>query len=238
MDEKYKYSYEFDNDYCYPNTNVLKNKLGIQDNDNLYEAEREIVAYETTDIIEHPIKGNFDFEHLKAIHFRLFRKIYDWAGKTRNCAIAKKDLFCLPQNIEVYANEIFSQLLRHDYYIHLDYEETIVALVKLFADINALHPFREGNGRTQREFIEELAKVNGIDLNLDKVDQNSMIVASHDSINGNYYKLTKMFFDNSEVLDVQMQEKMIDDYIKSKELKDNLTKVIKETHQLNNGINR
>lgn len=230
MDEKYKYSYEFDSAYCYPHSDVLKNKLNIKNSQDLYNAEREIVAYETTDILDNPIKGNFDFEHLKNIHFRLFRKIYDWAGKPRNCAIAKKNLFCLPQHIDGYAKDIFSQLAKNNFYIPLKYEETIKALVQLFADINALHPFREGNGRTQREFIEELAKINGIDLNLDKVDQMRMIVASHDSLNGNYQKLTEMFIENAGLIAIEEQIKMIQRYVKSDEIKDRLIKALETTY--------
>lgn len=63
---------------------------------------------------------------------------------------------------------------------------TLDKLVELFADINALHPFREGNGRSQRIFIESLAKINGIYLDLTNVSKRDMIVASHDSINGDY----------------------------------------------------
>ena len=74
-----------------------------------------------------------------------------------------------------------------------NYEDKLNKLVQFFADINALHPFREGNGRTQRKFIEELAKINGINLNLTKVSEKDMIIASHDSINGHYEKLLNMF---------------------------------------------
>lgn len=73
-------------------------------------------------------------------------------------------------------------------------------LVKLFADINALHPFREGNGRSQRVFIESLAKINGLNLDLTNVSKMDMIVASHESINGDYKKLSEMFKNNSRAL--------------------------------------
>ena len=70
-----------------------------------------------------------------------------------------------------------------------DNEKTMDKLVELFADINALHPFREGNGRAQRVFIESLAKINGLYLDLTNVSKEDMIIASHDSISGNYDKL-------------------------------------------------
>lgn len=212
MDEKYKYTYENDSEYCYPNTSILKNKLNITNDEDLYKAESELVAYQITNLVQNPIKGNFNFEKLKLIHKRLFEKIYDWAGTPRTCAIAKKDLFCLPQYIDSYANDIFSKLEKENYFINYDYDKTLNLLVDLFADINALHPFREGNGRTQREFIEELAKVNGIDLDLTRVEKMDMIIASHESINGNYEKLAELFKENSKPLNKDKQVEYINMY--------------------------
>ncbi len=81
-----------------------------------------------------------------------------------------------------------------------DNETTLDKLVELFADINALHPFREGNGRSQRLFIELLARINGFDLDLTNVTKKEMIIASHDSISGNYDKFKAMFKNNSHII--------------------------------------
>ena len=135
--------------------------------------------------------------HLKSIHKFLFQDVYRWAGDIRNCNIAKQDLFCLCEYIDSFANDIFGRLKKEQYFIKYSYEIKLKKLVELFADINALHPFREGNGRSQREFIEELAKINGIDLNLTTVSKEDMIIASHDSINGHYEKLFDIFKKNS-----------------------------------------
>ena len=224
MDNKYKYSYIEDGTYCYPHTDILKNKLGIKDDDFLFETERKLVSLRVDELISNPLKGNFDFSHLKAIHKYLFQDIYSWAGKPRTCAIAKKDLFCLPEYIESYSKEIFDKLKSQKYFINYSYDEKINSLVELFADINALHPFREGNGRTQREFIESLAKINGIMLDLTQVPKMEMIIASHDSINGNYKKLTKMFIDNAKPLTLEQQLNYINLYC----LKDIYIIIIKE----------
>ena len=93
-----------------------------------------------------------------------------------------------------------NKLKKEQYFNKYNYDVKLEKLVELFADINALHPFREGNGRSQREFIEELAKINGIDLNLTTVSKDNMIVASHDSINGHYEKLLEIFKKNSAPL--------------------------------------
>ena len=224
MDNKYKYSYIEDGTYCYPHTDILKNKLGIKDDDFLFETERKLVSLRVDELISNPLKGNFDFSHLKAIHKYLFQDIYSWAGKPRTCAIAKKDLFCLPEYIESYSKEIFDKLKNQKYFINYSYDEKINSLIELFANINALHPFREGNGRTQREFIESLAKINGIMLDLTQVPKMEMIIASHDSINGDYKKLTKMFIDNAKPLTLEQQLNYINLYC----LKDIYNIIIKE----------
>jgi len=191
--DKYSYSYEYDAFYCYPGTNTLKNKLGITDDSVLEEAERKLVLFRVDELFAGSIKGGFDFLHLKAIHRYLFQDLYEWAGVARTVAIAKTNLFCLPQYIESAGNDVFLKLKNQNYFIDLDYEDAIEALVSLFADINALHPFREGNGRTQREFVEELAKICGVNLDLTVVNSFDMIVASHDSTNGDFRTLREMF---------------------------------------------
>lgn len=91
----------------------------------------------------------------------------------------------------------------------------------MFADINALHPFREGNGRSQRIFIESLAKINGIYLDLTNVSKMDMIIASHESINGNYTKLKNVFIKNSKILNEEEKKEYINIYC-SNEIKQDL----------------
>ena len=200
MDNKYKYTYERTANYCYKGTDVLINKLNITNDEDLFNAERELVSLRTYELNEKPLKGNFDFKYLKDIHKYLFQDVYRWAGDIRNCNIAKQDLFCLSEYIESFANDVFKKLKKEKYFIEYDFETTLKKLVELFADINALHPFREGNGRSQRVFIESLAKINGINLDLTNVSKMDMIIASHESINGDYKKLEDMFINNSKIL--------------------------------------
>ena len=221
MDNKYKYTYERTADYCYKDSGVLINKLNITDDKDLYEAERELVAFRVSAFNDEPLKGKFDFEYLKAIHKYLFQDVYRWAGDIRNCNIAKQDLFCLTEHIESFANDIFNKLKKEKYYVEYDNDKTLKKLVELFADINALHPFREGNGRSQRTFIEALAKINGINLDLTNVSKMDMIEASHDSINGNYEKLLNIFKNNSKMINEEERQQYIDMYC-DKEIKNNL----------------
>ena len=111
MDNKYKYTYEKTADYCYKDTDVLINKLNITNDEDLFNAERELVSLRTYELNEKPLKGNFDFKYLKDIHKYLFQDVYRWAGDIRNCNIAKQDLFCLTEHIETFGNEIFNKFL-------------------------------------------------------------------------------------------------------------------------------
>ena len=89
MGKKYNYEFEYDIRYCYPNSNVLKNKLNIVNAELLEEAERRITSLRTTEAMKKGIRGKFDFNHLKRIHKFLFGDIYDWAGKIRVVNISK-----------------------------------------------------------------------------------------------------------------------------------------------------
>ncbi len=218
MDNKYKYTYERTADYCYKGTDVLINKLNITNDEDLFNAERELVSLRIYELNEKPLKGNFDFKYLKDIHKYLFQDVYRWAGDIRNCNIAKQDLFCLTQHINLFGNDVFNKLKKEKYFINYDDETTLDKLVELFADINALHPFRQGNRRSQRIFIESLTKINGINLDLTNVSKMDMIVASHESINGDYKKLKNMFKNNSYILSEEKKLEYINTYC-SDELK-------------------
>lgn len=216
---KYKYSYEKTYNYCYQNTDILINKLNIINDKDLYNAERELVLLRNHELLDNPLKGNFDFIHLKNIHRFLFQDIYRWAGEIRNCNIAKNDLFCLSNHIENYATEIFNKLISKKYLIEYDFDNKIIELVKLFSDINALHPFREGNGRTQREFIEQLAFINGIKLDLTVISQEKMIMLSHEGLLGKYDNMISYFKKCSTKITKEEQIKKISNIILDKKIK-------------------
>ena len=189
--DKYKYLYIDEKGiYCYKDSDVLINKLNTHDSDELYEAEQAFSSARQAQLNKKPIKGNFDFAHLKAIHEYLFQDIYYWAGKVRTVAIAKGNMFCLPQFIESYANEIFAKLRKDNFYKGYSKEGFIDAITELLSDINALHPFREGNGRTQREFIRCLGLINGYDFDWSLVTKDENVIASYESVNGD--KLQKI----------------------------------------------
>ena len=191
--DKYQYFYLDDKGvYCYEGSNVLINKFNIRDEATLSKVERFYSGLRQTELRNKPLEGKLDFEHLKAIHFYLFQDLFYWAGKIRTVAIAKGNLFCLPQFIDNYASTIFTNLKKDNFFIGYSKEEFIEAISILLADINALHPFREGNGRTQREFIRYIGLLNGYGFDWSKVPSEENIIASFESVNGNNTKLKEI----------------------------------------------
>lgn len=111
--------------YCYPNSDVLINKLNIHDSDKLREAERKLTMLRLMDLLEKPVTGKFDFEHLQNIHKYIFQDIYSWAGKIRTVDIAKSNIFCKVQFIVMQASELFGKLQNDDYLKHLPKEKFV-----------------------------------------------------------------------------------------------------------------
>jgi cell filamentation protein len=105
---------------------------------------------------ESPVTPTYDLHHLREIHRRIFGDIYDWAGQIRTVAIAKGATFCLPQYIESSAAVIFDDLRDENYLRGLDRDAFTGRLAHYLGEVNALHPFREGNGRAQRAFFGQL----------------------------------------------------------------------------------
>lgn len=192
MMRDYSYSYEWDREYCYPDSNVLINKLNIQDADALHTAEREITSLRLAAAKMQPIMGRFDMKHLQKIHAYVFGDVYEWAGKMRHVNIAKGNQFCLAMNLDTYGSDLFKKLEQEHYLIDL-MGNAPHRLAYYLSEINVLHPFREGNGRTQRLFIEYLASVAGYRVDFSQVSAEDMIVASADSFACDYESIDRMF---------------------------------------------
>lgn len=185
--------------YCYPNSDVLINKLNIHDSDKLREAERKLTMLRLMDLLEKPVTGKFDFEHLRNIHKYIFQDIYSWAGKIRTVDIAKSNMFCKVQFIEMQASELFRKLQNDDYLKRLPKEKFVEKAAYYFSEINALHPFREGNGRTQRELIRQLAYESGYILHFAVISEKEMVEASIDSFICDYKKMKTLFTKITEI---------------------------------------
>ena len=186
------YEYERDDYYCYPNSSVLKNKLNIEDEKALSEAEREITAIKTLELIDRPLKGELNFNYIKRLHKHLFSDIYDWAGELRKTDISKGNIFCQHELIEVNAEVLFNELKTENYLEGLDKDTITKRLAYYLGDLNTIHPFREGNGRVQRLFIRELASRVGYLVNFDGITTEEMIQASDKTFYHDYEMMEEL----------------------------------------------
>ena len=169
--------------YCYENSNILINKLNIKDRDILQKYEAKITAAKLLSLRQKKITGNFDEKHFISIHTYLFEDIYPFAGEYRKENIAKGEFrFAEWEYIQEELNKLLEQLKNENYLAGIGKNDLARRLAYYIAELNVLHPFREGNGRTIREFIRQLALKNGYVLNLTKVSPQKMLEASIKSI--------------------------------------------------------
>lgn len=192
MLDQYHYDYEKDSYYCYPGTYILKNKLNIIDENELKDAERSITSLRTAQLIQNPLDGDLDFNYLKNIHKFIFGDIYEWAGSIRTVNISKGNPFCRCEFIEEQMESIMKKLKRENYLEGLSINVLAERLAYYIGEINAIHPFREGNGRTQRMFIECLAVKNGFSLDFSKISNEEMLEASVQTFNMNYTLMSSL----------------------------------------------
>lgn len=188
-----KYGEMGDSLYCYPNFSTLKNKLHIQDEKILQQAELELSEYASLHIeyTEPP----YDLQYLKNIHYSLFSDLYEWAGELRQVDISKGDTrFCTFSRIEVEANKLFKQLQSQNYFQHIEKQKLIMQLADFYCELNVIHPFREGNGRTQRIFFEHLLAYCGYGVDWSQIEsQERWIQANVEGFYGYLDGLVQIF---------------------------------------------
>lgn len=171
--------------YCYPETSVLINKLNIMDQKDLDKAEKMSVALHTVEIGQRPLFEPFTFDFYRNLHKTLFGDIYQWAGQTRKSEISKGGTsFCPCEEIDRTGKAKFDYLQRENYFCGYTKERYIKELADFYNELNLLHPFREGNGRTQRLFFSLLARRKGYFLDFSSADPNFLIIATIQAANG------------------------------------------------------
>jgi len=148
-----------DDPYCYPGTNILRNLLGLRTQSELDRAERLLVQLR---IEEGTPLGEFDLKHLQAIHRHLFQDLYDWAGEVRQVEISKGgSQFQFRQFISTGVADIHKRLVAARFLKGLSSDQFAEKAGEIIGDVNYVHPFREGNGRTQLEYLRQLADFAG-----------------------------------------------------------------------------
>lgn len=175
MRDKYGVTHD---SYCYPDSDVLVNLLNIRDADELAEAEAGFTAERYRTYESHKLSlTDFSFEHLQHLHHHLFQDLYEWAGKPRDVDISKGTTrFCTCSRIQPEAKKLFATIPA---LINLNNQHDLVAQVAdLYCEMNILHPFREGNGRVQRFFFEELLFTLGYELRWPTISKETWIDAN------------------------------------------------------------
>ena len=187
--------YDADDVYCIPGTAVLKNKAGITDQEQLDEFEGDFTAIRLLELTQNPVEGSFDLAHLCKIHQYLFQDVYEWAGEVRTVDIIRGDSrFCNVRHIQSYSNTVFSALAAEKYLVNLEPKVFANRLAHYLSEINAIHPFREWNGRVQRLFISQLAKQTGYSLDYSALDQAELYPVMQESFLGNVKPLADLIF--------------------------------------------
>ena len=179
--------------YCYDGTDTLINNFNIKDSKSLKKIERTLTSARLIQLYKNPLNLNYDVKHLKAIHHFIFQDIYPWAGKFRRVDISKGALFCHAAYIEDQIHKLFLKLKKDNYLKGLAFDDLVIKVSYYLSEINAIHPFRDGNGRAQREFVRELLIPLNYHVDYSKIEPDFMLKASIDSFNGNNDLMNKLF---------------------------------------------
>lgn len=173
--------------YLYPGTDTLVNTAGIKDKVQLEEFERDTVALNLSQLEESPILGPFNSQRLKETHKRIFADIYPWAGEYReNTGTMVKErfgnqvMYADSAYIESELNKLFRAMEKEQFFHGMDTEKISERLGHYYGELDALHPFREGNSRTLRQFTSDLALNAGMNLDWS-------LVAADDDARTNLY---------------------------------------------------
>ncbi len=182
--------------YLYPGTEVLRNRLGVREAAELAEREAAISVIRIAQLERRFIPGGYGLPHLRATHRYIFAEIYPWAGELRSVPISKGgDVFALPEHIGVYLTRVLADLAGENLLRGLSREQFVERLTHYYAEINAVHPFREGNGRAQRAFLGQIAKAAGHPLAWARLDPKRNVEAARESHRGENSLLHAMLSD-------------------------------------------
>jgi len=171
----------FDDPYAYPGTTVLRNKLHIRDAVRLQEFEVEMSSQRANEALPN---GRLSATHYCAVHRHLFQDVYTWAGRYRNIRTAKGgNWFCYPENIERQMTVLFTGLKDKSYLRSIARPEFVTEMAEFLSVLNVIHPFREGNGRSQLSFIHLIAEQAGHPIDLTRIQRESFLRAMIASFN-------------------------------------------------------
>lgn len=168
---------------CYPGTGVLRNKADLTDQDALDQFEQLMFLTRS----EEPLpEGVLDYAHYRAIHHHFFQDVYCWAGQTRQIRTAKgENWFCYPEYIDSEMHRIFHDLGQENHLSETNsFQDFATRAAHYIAEINAVHPCREGNGRCQLTLLDLLMQVAGLEMLEDKIEEEEFMKAMVNSFAG------------------------------------------------------
>lgn len=167
-------------------TGILANKIGARTQAELDRAEHDLVTLRAVQLDVHPIAGKFDLDHLRAVHRHLFQDVYPFAGEVRTVNIYKLNdpgsAFFPVERFAAGAAYVFGDLAEDNFLRGRAPDRFAAGLAKHFDAINHLHPFREGNGRTQRIFVDQLATAAGYQIDWTSVTPEQNVHASREGV--------------------------------------------------------
>ena len=167
---------------CYPGTQVLINKADLVDQDELDQFE--LLMFHTRSEEDLP-DGDLDYRHYKSLHHHFFQDVYEWAGQPRTIRTGKGgNWFCFPEYIDAEMEKIFAELAEEQHLSQIDDLGIFADRASYYiAEINAIHPFREGNGRCQLTLLSILFALSGLDLDEGRLEpelfMDAMIASFH-----------------------------------------------------------
>ncbi|MEJ5946006.1 Fic family protein [Pseudokineococcus basanitobsidens] len=158
--------------YLYPDTEVLRNRFGLRDPVELAQREyRETTRrQEQLSLGTARVEVTFDADHLRGLHRHLFQDVFDWAGQFRTVDIAKDARGFAPTRlIDNYLAETWAAVAAVDWR-GVDRAGFGRGMAAVYAPLNQAHPFREGNGRTGRAFLDAVAEASSFRLDHSRVE--------------------------------------------------------------------
>lgn len=171
-----------DDPYCYPGTTVLKNLRNLRSRGALTRFETAMTALRFDEALP---EGRLSVRHYRAVHHHLFQDVYPWAGKTRTVRISKNgSAFCYPEYIDAQLKQAFGRLRRQGYLRDLPVGDFATDAADFLSELNAIHPFRDGNGRAQLAFMAAVAAKASHPLRLHRLAPNIFLQAMVSSFHG------------------------------------------------------
>ena len=171
-----------DDPYCYPGTTVLKNRRNLRSQAALTRFETAATAQRFNEPLP---AGRLSFRHYRAVHRHLFQDVYTWAGRPRTMRISRDgSAFCYPENIRREAAALFDHLRSANYLRGLPAEEFAREAASFLAALNAIHMFRDGNGRAQLAFLALVADGAAHPLHLARLKPQAFLTAMIRSFHG------------------------------------------------------